>query len=181
MNYPAASTLTLVLLLPLLGWRLYSRYKRMVGRQRLSKVRPWITLAIFPVLVLLIGVAALSHPERLWIFAAGLCAGALLGILGLRKTQFEPTPQGLFYTPHAHFGIALSALFAARIAYRLVEVLALEPNAHHGMEDFARSPLTLGIFGLLASYYIAYAIGLIRWRYRVLAAKRRREANATGA
>ena len=180
MNYPSASTLTLVILLPLLGWRLYSRFKRMVGRQRLSRVRPWITLAIFPTLVLLICAATLSHPERLWLLAAGLCAGAPLGIFGLRKTKFEPTREGLFYTPHAHLGIALSALFMARIAYRFVEVFALEPGAAHGMQDFARSPLTLSIFGLLASYYITYAIGLIRWRYRVFAAKRRREAEQAG-
>jgi hypothetical protein len=153
MNYPGASTLTLVILLPLLGWRLYSRFKRMVGRQRLSKVRPWITLAIFPALILLICAATLSHPERLWLLAAGLGVGALLGIFGLSKTKFEPTRQGLFYTPHAHLGIALSVLFMARIAYRFVEVLVLAPEVPHGMDDFARSPLTLSIFGLLASYY----------------------------
>ena len=33
--------------------------------------------------------------------------------------------------------------------------------------EFAHSPLTLSIFGLLAGYYIAYAIGLVRWRFAV--------------
>jgi hypothetical protein len=40
----------------------------------------------------------------------------------------------------------------------------------------ARSPLTLAVFGLVAGYYISYAIGLARWRFRVLRAKREREA-----
>jgi cytochrome b561 len=163
-------------LLPLLGWRVYARFRRMVGRQRLSRVRPWVTLAIFPTLILLLGLAAHSHPERLWWLAAGLSLGSLLGSFGLRKTKFEPTPQGLFYTPNAHLGIALSLLFVARIIYRLVEVYALEPTVPHGMDDFARSPLTLAVFGLLAGYYIAYAIGLARWRFGVLRAKRQREA-----
>jgi hypothetical protein len=181
MHFPSAPTLTVLVLLPLVGWRVYARFKRMVGRQRLSKIRPWITLSIFPALVILLCLSALSHPQRIWLLAAGLGAGSLLGGLGLSKTTFQPTPQGLFYTPNAHLGIALSLLFVARIAYRFVEVLVLEPHLPHGMDDFARSPLTLGVFGLLAGYYIIYAVGLVRWRFRVLAAKRRREAEKSGA
>ncbi|MEO8391268.1 MAG: hypothetical protein ABI893_17835 [Polaromonas sp.] len=176
MQAPSSSTITLLVLLPLITWRVYARFRRMVGRQRLSKVRPWITLAIFPVLLVLLCFAAHEHPERLWWLAGGLGLGVLLGIFGLGKTQFEPTPQGLFYTPNAHLGIALSLLFVARIAYRLFEIYAAEPTVQHGMGDFARSPLTLAVFGLLAGYYISYAIGLVRWRFRVLRAKRQREA-----
>jgi len=44
--------------------------------------------------------------------------------------------------------------------------------------DFVRSPLTLAVFGLLAGYYIGYAIGLARWHHRVLRARREREARA---
>jgi hypothetical protein len=124
----------------------------------------------------LLALAAHAHPERLWWLAAGLGLGVPLGIFGLGKTSFEPTPQGLYYTPNVHLGVALSLLFVARIVYRLVEVYVLEPAATHGMHDFARSPLTLAVFGLLAGYYIAYAVGLVRWRFRVLAAKRKREA-----
>lgn len=176
MQAPSASTITLLLLLPLITWRVYARFRRMVGRQRLSRIRPWITLAVFPALLALLCVAAHAHPERLWWLAASLGIGWPLGIFGLRKTRFEPTPQGLFYTPNAHLGIALSLLFVARIVYRLVEVYAINPTAAHGMDDFARSPLTLAVFGLLAGYYITYAVGLVRWRLRVLRAKRKREA-----
>jgi hypothetical protein len=148
----------------------------MVGRQRLSRVRPWITLAIFPALVILLSFAAWPHLERLGLLLAGLGLGALLGRFGLGKTRFEATPTGLFYTPNAHLGIALSLLFVARIIYRVVEVYAVEPDVPHGAHDFASSPLTLAVFGLLAGYYIAYAIGLVRWRLRVLRAKRQRES-----
>lgn len=175
MMTPSPSTVTLLVLLPLLAWRVYARFRRMVGRQRLSRVRPWVTLSIFPALIVLLCIATQSHLERLWWLAAGLSLGSLLGVCGLHKTRFEPTPQGLFYTPNAHLGIALSLLFLVRIVYRFVEVYALEPTLPHGMDDFARSPLTLAVFGLLAGYYIAYAIGLARWRFRVLRAKRQRE------
>jgi hypothetical protein len=176
MHAPSASTITLLVLIPLLAWRIHARFRRMVGRQRLSRVRPWITLAIFPALVVLLGFTALSHAERLWWLAAGLGIGLLLGVYGLGKTRFEPSPQGLFYTPNAHLGIALSLLFVARIVYRFVEVYALDPAVPHDIKDFARSSLTLSVFGLLAGYYVSYAIGLVRWRFRVLNAKRQREA-----
>jgi len=41
------------------------------------------------------------------------------------------------------------------------------PYAPQSPNDFAASPLTLAIFGLLAGYYVTYAIGLINWRKRV--------------
>ena len=181
MNTPNPSTITLLVLLPLLAWRVYSRFRRMVGRQRLPRIRPWVTLVIFPLLIGLLCFAALPHIERLWWLAAGLGFGSILGIYGLRKTYFEPTKQGLFYTPNAHLGIALSLLFLGRIIFRLVEVYALAPGLPHSMHDFARSPLTLAVFGLLGGYYITYAIGLVRWRHRVLRAKRLRESQASAA
>src|SRR6266513_2594292 len=116
------STITLLVLAPLLIWRIYSCIRRMVGSQRISRVRLWITLIIFPTLVLFVG----------------------------------------------------------RIVYRLVEVYALNGAASPGTAEFARSPLTLAIFGLLAGYYVIYAVGLVRWRNRVLP-KRVREPNATDA
>ncbi|MBI3366967.1 MAG: hypothetical protein HY021_00485 [Burkholderiales bacterium] len=182
MQTPHPSSLLLLVLLPLLAWRIYARVRRMVGRQRLSKVRPWITLIVFPLLILLLASASLmTHPERLALLAVGLAAGGALGVFGLGKTRFEPTPQGLFYTPNAHLGIALSMLFIVRILYRVVEVMILNPDGPRDSADFARSPLTLAVFGLLAGYYIAYAFGLIRWRGRVMAAKAQREAAAASA
>jgi hypothetical protein len=167
------STIVFVVLIPLLAWRLYSRFKRMVGRQPLSTVRPWVTLVVFPLIIAMLGATSLSHPEGLWLLAAGLLAGTLLGIFGITKTTFESTSQGLFYTPNAHLGIALSLLFVARIAFRLVQVFTADPQAlQHGTNDFARSPFTLCVFGLLAGYYVAYAIGLLRRAHASVSATR---------
>ena len=170
------STITLIIVVPLILWRVYSRIRRMVGKQRLSKVRPWITLVVFPLILAMLALASLQHPQNLALLAAGVAAGALLGVYGLKRTKFEPTPEGLFYTPNAHLGIALSLLFIGRIVYRFIEIFAMGvPNSG---QDFARSPLTLAIFGLLAGYYVSYATGLIRWRWGVLERKRQREAAA---
>ena len=175
------STITLLVVAPLLIWRVYSRIRRMVGRQRLSRVRPWITLIVFPLLVLMLALGTYARPGLLLWLAGGLASGGVLAVYGLRRTQFEPTPQGLFYTPHAHFGIALSVLFVGRILYRLVEGYALDGAAPPGASEFARSPLTLAVFGLLAGYYTSYAAGLLRWRSRVLLAKRIREPEASSS
>ena len=155
-HHTGPSAIVLMLLIPLLAWRLYARFRRMAGRQRLSAGRPWITIVVFPLLALLLCAATVPHPVRLSLLAAGLVAGALLGLFGLRKTQFERTGDGFFYTPNAHLGLALSLLFAVRVAFRLVQP--------QDSGEFASSPLTLGVFGLLAGYYVAYAIGLVRWR-----------------
>ena len=147
----------------------------MVGRQRLSKWRARITLIIFPLVSLMLASAAIAHPERLALFAVALAAGGALSMYGLKKTQFEATPGMLYYTPNAHLGIALSVLFLARIFYRIFEVYSMPVGTANGQE-FARSPLTLAVFGLLAGYYIGYAIGLLNYRRGVLEAKAEREA-----
>jgi len=146
----------------LIAWRMYSRIRRLVGRQRLSRVRPWVSVTLFPALVLLLGVAALARPEAIAALVAGLVAGAALGTWGLKLTKFERTPEGPFYTPNMHLGIALSLLLAGRILYRLGQVYLGFSTGDTSM-DFARSPITLAIFGTLAGYYIRYAIGLIAW------------------
>ena len=174
MQSPQGSTIALAVLLPLIAWRVYARFRRMVGRQRLTKYRLRIQLTLFPSLVVLIALGAAARPAALLALAASLAVGALLGRYGIRTTRFEAVPGNLFYTPNAHLGIALSTLFVLRIAYRLLEVYALQPSVGRSGAEFARSPLTLFVFGLLAGYYISYAVGLAAWRAGVLAAKRRR-------
>jgi hypothetical protein len=160
MAVPSLPLLGLLVLVPLVAWRLYARFRRLVGRQRLSRVRPWISLTVFPALLVLLVWLVQGRPNALAWLAAALVAGALLARYGLSRTVFEATPQGLFYTPHAPLGIALTVLLTGRIAYRVYEVISAGPAA----AAFARSSLTLAVFGLLAGYYIAYAIGLLRWR-----------------
>lgn len=170
MKPPSTSILTFVLFTALIVWRLYSRLRRMISRQRLSKVRPWITIGLYSAMLVLLGLALHAHPVALGWLAGGLAVGGLLGWFALSKTQFEQTPQGLFYTPHAPVGIAVSVLFVARMAYRVMQASSTQRMTQPGPPDFARSPLTLALFGLLASYFIAYSVGLVCWRLRVLRA-----------
>jgi hypothetical protein len=169
----------LIVLVPLIAWRFYKRVRRLVGRQKLGRVRPWFTLLLFSFVLLMIALAMLAHPGRLGILAAGAAAGGALGRYGLRKTTFEPAAEGFFYTPNAHLGIAISLLFVGRLLYRFVEIYALGVSPQ-GSQDFVRSPLTLAVFGLLAGYYVAYEAGLVAWRWRVARARKAATPGVTG-
>ncbi len=159
--------ITIILVAALIAWRVYSRIRRVIGRQRLSTVRPWITVVVFPLLLVLILATSLLHPMTAAAVAAGTAVGIGLGLLGTRLTRFEVTPAGLFYTPNAHLGIALSLLLVVRIGYR-VGMLALNgQNLDAQSMQLGTSPLTMALFGTLAGYYVTYAIGLLRWRAQV--------------
>jgi hypothetical protein len=143
----------------LIAWRIYSRVRRLVGRQHFRPVRAWMSLILLPLLAAVLLLSLTVHPLRAAVLVAGLGAGALLAQLGLQRTRFEVTPLGLFYTPHAHIGIALSLLLTARVVYRLARLYWLPELLTEPPDHFIRSPLTLLILGTLLAYYARYAWG----------------------
>ncbi len=150
----------------LVTWRLYSRFRRLVGRQRFRPVRSWIQALLFPALLLALLVGTLRHPLSSGAELLGLAAGVGLGLYGLRLTTFEKTAEGLFYTPNAHLGIALSLLFTGRIAYKLYRGWDASAGFTQPPEGLVKSPLTMLIVGMLAGYFSTYAIGLLLRRRR---------------
>jgi hypothetical protein len=155
-----------IAIIALIAWRMKSRMRRLIGRQRLSRVRPWVTIVIFPLLIAMLSFAALRQQHLGLYLASGVLVGIGLGVLGLRLTRFEVTTEGLFYTPSAHLGVALSALLVARIAYRFAVGGFPDPGADSAPPGAGLTPLTLLLIGTLAGYYTSYAIGLIRWSVR---------------
>jgi hypothetical protein len=85
-----------------------------------------------------------------------------LGVIGLRLTRCEVTGAGLFYTPSAYLGIALSTLLVCRIAYRFASGGFSDARAATSTPP-ALTPLTLLLVGTLAGYYCTYALGLLHW------------------
>ncbi len=154
-------------LAPFILWRVYQRVKRLMVRQRSQPWRHWIAAVLFPLLMVLLGTAALTHPPALAGMAAGITAGVALGVLALRRTVYEQIGGSFFYTPNAHIGILVSVLFIGRLLYRGYEFYVLGAAQP---QDFASSPLTLLVFGVLAGYYTTYAAGLLRWRKSAAAA-----------
>ena len=156
-----STPLVAAVLVPFVMWRVYQRIKRLMVRQRSQAWRHWVSLILFPALLIVLGVVALAHPMALAGMAAGVAAGAALGVIGLRKTGYERIGSEFFYTPNAHIGILVSMLFVGRLLYRGYEFYVLGTAQP---QDFASSPLTMVVFGILAGYYTMYAAGLLRWR-----------------
>jgi hypothetical protein len=159
--------LTVLLVVVLVAWRVHARIRRVIGRQRLSTVRPWITVVVFPLIAVLVLLTSFAHPMSGAALVAGAAVGAGLGLYGTRLTRFEVTPAGLFYTPNAHLGIALSLLLVLRLGYRFVMLQMSARQFDPQSMQLGSSPLTMAIFGTLAGYYVVYAIGLLRWRAQV--------------
>jgi hypothetical protein len=156
--------LALIGLVMLIAWRLYARMRRMIGRQLYRPARSWVSVILFPAVALLLLAGTVARPITSLAEVAGLVLGVALAVYGLRLTRFEDTPSGTFYTPNAHIGIALSALFAARVIYRMALLYIISGSLAAPPTSLTGSPLTLFIFGTLAGYYAWYALGLIRRR-----------------
>jgi uncharacterized membrane protein YidH (DUF202 family) len=155
----ASSPTGLILFGSLMAWSLYRRVRRNIGRQKLRPRRAITSIIILSAITALIAVTSAQNTRLLLGFGGGLLPGALLGLAGLRLTRFETTADGHFYTPNTHIGIALSVLFAGRIAYKLIAAgnAAAAPNPAMPFQ----SPLTLFIFGLTVGYYIVYQTGML--------------------
>jgi hypothetical protein len=147
----------------LVAWRLYRRAHKLIMRQHFSLKRSRMSLIFFPLLLVLFLWTSYTQPLAIAAELGGVLIGVVLAVYGLRHTKYENTAEGLFYTPNAHIGIALSLLLAARVIYRFFQMYASTSAYAAPPQDFARSPLTLLIFGTTAGYYAWYALGLIRW------------------
>jgi hypothetical protein len=169
------TTIALLVLMPLLVWRIYSRLKRMMGRSR-SQLWRHASMAIVLPLLLAALALALAQSAQLDLLAlsclgAATLAGAWVGVWGIKLTHFEATDKGLFFTPNLLLGLAVTMLFIARLLYRAMELYvnsrALVPAP---LQDFSENPLTLLALGLVAGYYAAYGAGMALWHRRQVSA-----------
>ena len=161
------TTIALLVLVPLLVWRIYSRLKYMLKRQESQMWRHWLSAVAFPVLLAWLALSMLGNELGLSCLAAGALGGAWLGVFGLKGTRFETVGRRYFFTPNLRIGIIVFMLFAARMLYRGLELYMISrvetPNLM-SQTEFVQSPATTVVLGLLAGYCAAYSIGMIRWR-----------------
>jgi len=162
--HPMPHAAVALILIPLVLWRMYSRIKRLTTRQRSKIWRHRTTLAFFPLLVLVLAALALrTNPIALAGLAVGLPLGAVLGRTAIGKAHLEQVgPDEFYFTPHAPIGMVVAVLFLGRMAWRGYQMFMV-PGAQ---SDYTSSPLTLLTFGIVAGYYIFFALGLLAWRKR---------------
>jgi hypothetical protein len=161
------TTLALIVLAPILVWRIYARLKAQMARQRSILSRHYTGLLVFGAMV----VVPLSEvlPGRPLSLAA-LAGGALLGIglanFGLKKTRFEETAEGYYFTPNARLGIAVAMVLVARILNIGVDIYISQGSGMRA-PGFTDSPLSMLCVGLTGAYFGTYSAGLLRWRRRL--------------
>jgi zinc transporter ZupT len=167
-------SITPVLLSIAVAWGMYRRVRRNIGRQPVNTPRLQLRIGIFLAIGALVLFFSWRDLNLLAALVGGFACGAALAYSGLRHTRFEATVQGRFYTPHTYIGLIVSALFLSRIMFRLLTAHAgTDVAASPGQNPFGayqKSPLTLGIFGVLVGYYVFFNIGILR-RSRSLASQ----------
>ena len=158
------TTLTLLLLVPLAVWRIYSRLKTLLGRTRSELWRHYSTAVISAGSLGVIAATLLGKWEALGALLAGAAIGAMLGRHNVRTTRLENTPEGFFYTPNRRISLLILMLFISRLIYRLFEAYLHMHNQLPLDPDFLGQPVTAVLFGLLGGFYLYFSAQLIRWR-----------------
>lgn len=160
------TTIALLLLTPVLVWRVYARLKARMQRQRSILSRHYTGLLVFAAMVAVPVSELAGRTPQLAALLGGALAGVALGVYGLRVTHFETTDQGYYFTPNARLGILVAMVLVARVLYLGVDIYM---NKGSGLPNprFTDSVLTMLCVGLTAGYFATYSAGLMRWRYRL--------------
>jgi hypothetical protein len=169
----------------LIVFALYRRLRRSFGRQLLRPARMILRIVLITVAGCALLPMALLSAQYLWAEIAGAALGIGLGSWGAERTRFVTFGGRLHYVPHTYTGIAVSLLFVGRLAFRAVQVYARvqapdaggayvtgapDPSLAFAPASMVRSPLTVGIFFVLAGYYLWY-YGWVLWKSKHLKAE----------
>lgn len=160
------STIALLLLAPILVWRIYSRVKAAMKRQRSIMQKHYTGVIAFSVL-LLVGFAQLvDQPPSLAWLAVGAAGGIAYGVWGLKLTRFETPREGYFFTPNARLGLIIAMQFVAAVMYVGFEIYANQGSGKPTprVTEYA---FFLPSMGLMAGYFGTYSAGLLRWRFKL--------------
>jgi hypothetical protein len=158
--------LTPLLVYTLVVFVIVRRMRRSFGRQRVQPRRLTVRIGILGFFGVLVTIGSLASDRTLAAALAGCACGAALGYAALRHTRFEVTPEGRYYTPHTYIGIAVTALFIARVLYRLLWLyqtgLPIGASQTNPLMTDERTPLTVALLGALLGYYLCYYVGVLR-------------------
>ena len=168
------------LLVPLIGYRLYRRFRANFGRQPIQPTRKVVRLIILSfVAALFLWVATHSAPA-LEAAAGGLIAGVLLAVLGVRLSRFESDATGSYYTPNSYIGAAVTLLLVGRIVYRMFSMYStpqgMPPPGTDPFATMTQSPLTLAMIMLTIGYYLMFTAGVL-YKSRGITGTSKKESN----
>jgi hypothetical protein len=157
------TTIALLALTPVLVWRIYSRLKATMVRQRSILQRHYTGAGVFSVIPLVAAAQVAPELGMLGWLAVGVAGGIAYGIWGLKLTRFETTQEGYFFTPNARLGMAIAMQFVAVILFIGFEIYA---NQGSGLPTPKVTDYVffLPSLGVMAGYFATYSVSLVRWR-----------------
>lgn len=160
------STIALLVLAPVLVWRIYSRVKGMMKRQRSIMQRHYTGAGVFFAIVAVSASQLIHDPASLGWLLVGAAMGIGYGVWGLRLTRFETVREGYFFTPHARLGLLIAMLFVASVMYVGFEIYAHQSSGKPvpRVSDYI---FFMPALGLMAGYFGTYSAGLLRWRFKL--------------
>jgi len=174
----------------LVVFAIYRRFRRNFGRQELRPGRMTLRIVLLAAAGCALMPLALRSAQYLWAELAGAALGVVLAAWGAERTRFMRHGGQLHYVPHTYTGIAVSLLFLGRLAFRVVQLYAgtqatrdadpVDPSLAFAPASMVRSPLTVGIFFVLAGYYGWY-YGWVLWKSKHLNAEDIEAASPTAA
>lgn len=157
------STIALLLLTPLLVWRIYARLKGIMLRQRSILQRHYTGAGVFSAVPLVAASQVAPELPMLGWLAVGVAVGIGYGIWGVKLTRFETVKEGYFFTPNLRLGMVIAMLFVASILYIGFEIYANQGSGQPTprVTDYV---FFLPCLGLMTGYFATYSVGLLRWR-----------------
>jgi hypothetical protein len=176
---PLLLLLAIFAITALIPLAIVQRYRVGTSRQR---ARGWLaTLNLFglglSVVLLLItaSVTTMWAPGTLTYASAGLSVGAVLGMVGLWLTRWEPTIDALHFTPNRLLVLSLMLLIAGRLLYGFWRGWHSWRAGLHGDSWFIASGVagSMAAGAIVLGYYLVYWIG-VRRRVRQHAGRRLR-------
>lgn len=167
MNFESLTlgTVALLILGPLLVWRIYARVNKLMVRQQSIMARHWTGALVFLAMVLVTLSEVIGRDLMLMgSWAVGTAFGIGWALFAWKRMRLEITPEGYFYTPFRPLGILFAMVFAARVLYLLLEVYANQGSMP--VQRLTDSPLTVLAITLMAGYFGTISAGLLRWRIK---------------
>jgi hypothetical protein len=169
---PLLAALLLVLFFVLAApFLLIVRYRVGIARR---PARRWIAtinlLSLLASAALFVWAAAVTNfwvPHAFRYSLIGLISGALLGLLGLILTRWEPTPRMLYYKPNRWLVLVITFAVAARMLYGLWRIWHAWRTSGPDASWLAAAgiPGSMAVGALVIGYYLSYFAGIV-WRIR---------------
>lgn len=166
----------IVALAALLGFGLYRRGRRLIGRQRFAERRTQFRIVVLAAVIAGLEYAYMQrgNPQIVLLSTgAGVAAGVLVALAALRFTQMGRDEKGVWYVPNLYLGLGLIVLLVARYAYDYVVVFpeirkqAELAAAYGARSPVVQQPMLHGILFLVLGYYLVYYVGILLRAHRL--------------